>query len=176
MKIPSLLKLASVTSALMLSCLAQASETVKLEKVHLCCNSCVKGVDKAVSQVDGVTATSDKDEGTVILTAPDKATAQKAVDALVAGGYFGTTSDADIKVTSKTGAKGAKVAKITVANVHLCCDKCVKAVGKALESVDGVTGNTAVKKAETFEVTGNFNDQDVFTALQKAGLTGKEVK
>jgi len=52
--------------------------------------------------------------------------------------------------------------------------KCVKAVKEALDTVPGVTGNTAAKDAKTFEVTGDFNDTDVFAALQKAGLTGKE--
>ena len=176
MKKSIILKLSAFASAFMLGCLVQASETIKLESVHLCCNGCVKGVDKAVATVDGVTATSDKDAGTVTLTVPDKETGQKAVNALVAAGYFGTTSDAAIKVRGRTGAKGAKVEKITVTNVHLCCDKCVKAVAKALESVDGVKGNTAAKNAESFEVTGSFNDKEVFTALQKAGLTGKLAK
>src|SRR5258707_3512319 len=67
---------------------AEAADTsVKLSNVHLCCNSCVKGVDKALSGVTGATAQSDKDAGTVTITAPDKATAQKAVNALVAEGY-----------------------------------------------------------------------------------------
>jgi len=47
-------------------------------------------------------------------------------------------------------------------------------VGEALATVPGVTGNTAAKGAKSFEVTGNFNDQAVFDALQKAGLTGRE--
>jgi hypothetical protein len=36
-----------------------------------------------------------------------------------------------------------------------------------------VTGNTAAKGAKSFTVTGDFNDKQVFDALQKAGLTGK---
>jgi hypothetical protein len=42
-----------------------------------------------------------------------------------------------------------------------------------LADVPGVTTNNAVKNAKVFTVTGDFNDADVFTALQKAGLTGK---
>ena len=45
-----------------------------------------------------------------------------------------------------------------------------------MKSVSGVKAHTATKNAESFEVTGNFNDKDVLTALQKAGLTGKVVK
>src|SRR5213596_3512881 len=57
---------------------SQAADTsVKLSNVHLCCNGCVKGVDKALSGVTGVKAQSDKDAGTVTLNVPDKAAAQK---------------------------------------------------------------------------------------------------
>ena len=97
---------------------------------------------------------------------------QKAADALVAAGYFGKSSNPDIKVATDTGAKGEKVQSLKVEDVHLCCGKCVKAVNTALESVPGVKANTATKGAKSFEVTGDFNDQEVFAALQKAGLTG----
>jgi len=160
-----------VTAAL--TAFAQAESTVKLTGVHLCCNSCVKGVDKAVGTVTGVTAASDKEAGTVTLTAPDAATAQKAVDALVAAGYFGKSEDAAVKVSSETGAKDAKVSSLTVSDVHLCCPKCVKAVNAALGEVPGVTSNTAEKNATSFEIKGDFKPTDVFSSLQKAGLTGK---
>jgi copper chaperone CopZ len=97
---------------------------------------------------------------------------QKAVDALIKGGYWGESSDANIKISSSTGAKGDKVQALKVQGVHLCCAKCVKAVHKALADVPGVTGDTAAKGAESFNVTGDFKDSDVFAALRKAGLTG----
>jgi len=152
---------------------AQAADvSVKLTDVHLCCQSCVKGVQKAVSTVPGVTAAADMDDGTVSLTGPDTATVQKAVDALTSAGYFGKSSDASIKVNADTGAKGQKVQSLEVDGVHLCCGKCVKSVNTALGSVSGVTTNTATKGAKSFTVTGDFNEQEVFAALQKAGLTG----
>jgi hypothetical protein len=46
-------------------------------------------------------------------------------------------------------------------------------VDHAVKSVAGVKEQTATKGAKSFEVTGDFNDQEVFTALQKEGLTGK---
>ena len=152
---------------------AQAADvSVKLTDVHLCCQSCVKGVQKAVSTVPGVTAAADMDDGTVSLTGPDTATVQKSVDALTSAGYFGKSSDASIKVNADTGAKGQKVQSLEVDGVHLCCGKCVKSVNTALGSVSGVTTNTATKGAKSFTVTGDFNEQEVFAALQKAGLTG----
>src|SRR5882757_3162854 len=68
LKFPALvLSLALVPAAL-------AEVTVTLKDVHLCCDNCVKGVDKAVAPVAGVAAKSDKDESTVTITAPDQAT------------------------------------------------------------------------------------------------------
>jgi copper chaperone CopZ len=150
-----------------------ADVSVKLTDVHICCQNCIKGVQKAVGTVPGVTAEADMDEGTVSLVGPDTATVQKAVDALTAAGYFGKSSDPNIKVNAETGAKGQMVQSLQVEGVHLCCGKCVKSVNAALSSVTGVTTNTAAKGARSFTVTGNFNDKEVFDALQKAGLTGK---
>ena len=169
--------LASAVLALTLAVSTQAAESsVKLTDVHLCCQSCVKGVDKAVGKIEGVKATSDMDEKTVSLTGPDTATLQKAVDALVAAGYYGKSSDAAITVSSATGAKDQKVKSLEVNDVHLCCGSCVKAVSKALGSVSGVTGNTAAKGATTFTINGDFNDKEAMDALQKAGLTGHVAK
>jgi copper chaperone CopZ len=164
--------ISSLAVALAVTLSAAADTTVKLTDVHLCCQSCVKGVTKAVSTVDGVKAESSMDDHTVTLTAADTATIQKAVDALTAAGYYGKSSDSAVKVNGDTGAKGEKVTSLKVEDVHLCCGKCVKSVNTALSSVPGVTGNTAEKGAKSFTVTGDFNDKDVMDALQKAGLTG----
>ena len=166
---------ASVLVALALSAKA-ADTTVKLSNVHLCCDGCVKGIDKAVAKVTGAAAKSDKDAGTVAITAPDTATAQKAVDAIVAAGYFGKSGDDGIKVKPKSGAKKGKVQSLTVSGVHLCCGKCVTAATDALSKVSGVKGNTAAKGAESFTVTGDFNPKEVITALNKAGFAGKAAK
>ncbi|HWC58550.1 MAG TPA: hypothetical protein VHC44_02575 [Verrucomicrobiae bacterium] len=167
--------LASTLFALTIAA-AQADSSVKLTDVHLCCESCVKGVNKAVAKVSGVTAQSDMDDKTVSLTGPDTAAVQKAVDALVAAGYYGKSSDAAIKVSNETGAKDEKVKSLKVENVHLCCGSCVKAVNKALGSVSGVTGNDAKKGDTSFTINGDFNEKDAMDALQKAGLTGHVAK
>ena len=163
----TLLALLAITTA------SRAESTVKITGVHLCCKSCVTGVTKAVGKVSGATAACDAESETVTLTAPDAATAQKAADSLVAAGYFGKSSDPAIQLKDTSGAKDAKVSKLAVNDVHLCCKKCVTTVNKAISGVKGVTGNTAEKGAKTFEVTGDFNAKEVFTALQKEGLTGK---
>ena len=163
----------TLAATLALATFAQAESTVKITGVHLCCKSCVKGVEKAVGTVSGATSASDADASTVTITAADATTAQKAVDALVAAGYFGKSEDAAIKVSAATGAKDAKVSSLTISGVHLCCPKCVKAVNAALADVKGVESNTAVKNATSFDIKGDFNPTEVFAALQKAGLTGK---
>jgi periplasmic mercuric ion binding protein len=147
--------------------------TAKISEMHLCCKSCVTGVEKAVSKVPDAKAEVDQDAGTVTLSGPDGATVQKAADALVTAGYFGKTSEGSVKLANETGAKGEKVKSLKVEGVHLCCGKCVKAVDKAITSVPGVKSHTATKGAKSFEVTGDFNDKELMTALQKEGLTGR---
>lgn len=149
-----------------------ADVSTKLTDVHLCCPGCVKGVQKATGNITGVTADADKDSDTVSLSGPDTATVQKAVDALTAAGYYGKSSNPDIKVNADTGAKDEKVKSLKVEGLHLCCGKCVKSVGEALSTVPGVTGNTAAKGAKSFTISGDFNEKDAMAALQKAGLTG----
>jgi copper chaperone CopZ len=154
---------------------ASAEVSSKIGDVHLCCKGCVNGVEKAVGEVDGAKAAVDADAGTVTLSGPDAATVQKAADALVKAGYFGK-AESGVKLDSSTGATGHKVQSLRIEGAHLCCGKCVKAVDRAVKAVPGAKEHTAVKGAKTFEVTGDFNDQDFFTALQKEGLTGKIAK
>jgi mercuric ion binding protein len=166
----------ALTTLLALGLAVQAAETVRLSNVHLCCNACVKGVEKAVAGVKNLTAVVDKDGGTVALQAEDAATAQKGVDALVKAGYFGASDHKTVKPKADTGAPAGKVQTLKVEGVHLCCGSCVKAVNGAITKVKGVQAHTAVKNAKMFEVTGDFVAADVFAALQKAGLTGNAAK
>jgi len=154
---------------------AAAEVTSKISDVHLCCKGCVDGVDKAVNGVDGAKAAIDSDAGTVTLSGADKATVQKAADAMVKAGYFGK-SDGTVSLNSQTGASGQKVQSLKVEGAHLCCGKCVKAVDRAVKAVPGAKEHNAVKGAKSFEVTGDFNDKDLMTALQKEGITGRVAK
>jgi copper chaperone CopZ len=149
------------------------AEKVTLTGVHNCCKSCIKGIDKAVTSVSGATAEIDKDS--VTITAASTADAQKAVDALVAAGYTGTSGDAAVKVTPGTGPD-EKVSALTVSGVHLCCGKCVTAVEKAILSVTGTKSHNATKGADSFKVEGEFNGKALMVALAAAGFTGKAAK
>jgi copper chaperone CopZ len=173
------MKIIALAVGIMCACLVSVSAAevhAKISDVHLCCKGCVEGVEKAVAKVEGVKADVDQDDGTVTLTGPDAATLQKAADALIAAGYFGKCDEAGVKLSSVTGAKGEKVQSLKIEGVHLCCGKCVKAVDRAVKSVPGAKEHNAVKGAKSFEVTGDFNDQELFTALQKEGLTGRVAK
>lgn len=57
-KLPTL---AAFVVALLGAPLASADVNVKLNDVHLCCASCVKGVDKAIAPVSGASAKCDRD-------------------------------------------------------------------------------------------------------------------
>jgi copper chaperone CopZ len=153
---------------------ASADVTAKLTEVHMCCGSCVKLAQNTVTNLSGVSAVASMEDKTIVLTGPDTATVQKAANELTDAGFFGKSDNGDIKINAMTGAKGMKMQTLDVSNVHLCCPKCVTAVNKALTAVPGVEKTSAVKGAKTFTVTGDFSDTDIFAALQKAGLTGKE--
>ena len=168
--------IASVAAVALTLSVQAADVSAKITDTHVCCGSCVKAVAKILATVPGVTGAADQDTDSISLTGPDTATVQKATDALVAAGFYGKSSNPDIKIVSDTGAKGEKVKSLKIEDVHLCCPKCVKAVNEVLAGVPGVTGNDAAKGATSFTVTGDFNDKDVFDGLQKAGLTGKEAK
>lgn len=142
--------------------------TLTLTGAHVCCGSCVKGITATVASLSGVKAVGSTSDKTIAITAPDKATAQKAVDALTGAGFFGTSSDAAIKVNADTGATTGKVSSLAISNLHLCCGSCVTAVNDILKTVPGVTGNDAKVKATSFTVTGDFSPKAVMDAFQKA--------
>lgn len=165
--------LASFAAVLAVPSMSRAAAyTVTLSNVHICCDSCVDDAEKAANPIAGASAEADKDAKTITVTAPDRATAQKAVDALVAAGFYGKSSDPAITVSPET-ASDAMVSSLKVSGVHLCCKKCVTAVNKAVATVQGVTGTTASKNSDSFEITGNFNAKAVVAALNAAGFSAK---
>src|SRR5690349_1129025 len=100
-----LLTLCAMAAALVLTPAAQAETTVKLSDVHLCCNACVKGVDKALGKVSDVTTEIDKDAGTVVIKAQNDAAAQKAVKAMADAGYHGKADNTKFAMKDDSGAK-----------------------------------------------------------------------
>jgi copper chaperone CopZ len=151
--------------------LARADYSVTLSDVHVCCKGCVDDANDAV-QPSGATANIDRKKHEIKISAADQATAQKAVDALVSAGFYGKPSDSAIHLAD-TSAPSGEVHGLKVSGVHLCCKSCVKAVNGAVAKVSGVTGTTAQKDSDSFEIQGDFNAQDVIAALHAAGFSAK---
>lgn len=148
----------------------QAETKVELSGVHLCCGACVKAVAKTIAGVEGVQAKCDQDAETVTLTAVDDAAAQKALDALAAAGFHGTTGNDKLVIKDDSGAKPGKVKKIEVSGVHNCCGGCTNRIKSALKDVSGAIGSSVKSKETTFTVEGDFDATDLVKALNEAGF------
>jgi mercuric ion binding protein len=160
----------------MLGAAALAETKVEVANVHLCCPACVKGVAAALKGVEGVTGVCDQKAKTVTLTAPDDATAQKAVEALADAGFHGQVETKAVHFPRDSGATKGKVSSLTLTGVHNCCGACNKAIKTAVKKVPGVTGDTAKPKSDTFEVTGDYEATELIRELHAAGFHVKVKK
>ena len=116
---------------------------VQLKGVHLCCGGCTDAVAAAVESVPGVTCQCDMENGTVTLTAKDHAVAQKALDAIAAAGLHGETGDRHLVMRAEHNIPPGKVRRLTVSGIHNCCEPCYESIKGAINTVEGVTGDTA---------------------------------
>lgn len=162
---------------LTLTSLAGAAETkVTMKGVHNCCKSCSNGIIKAGTSVKDVTVTTEEDSVTIV--AKSSADAKKVVKAIMAAGYYGTTDAKEEAPKSglpprpEPAKADKKLTSATVTGTHMCCGKCVKAATAAVESVAGVTKANIVAKEPTFTVEGNFSQNELLAALEKAGFEG----
>ena len=146
---------------------------VELRGVHLCCQGCVNAADAALMSVEGVNSRCDMDNGTVTFTAGDAAAAQKALDALAAAGFHGSTGSNQLAMKAVSGIPQGKVKSRKVSGIHNCCGPCCEAIKGAIATVDGVTGDTARPRATTFEVTGDFDAAALVKALNAAGFSAR---
>jgi copper chaperone CopZ len=175
----NLSRLAAVTglaAVLALAGAARAETKIELKGTHLCCPACVKAVDGILKKVDGVTGKCDRETSTVTITAKDDAAAKKALEALAEGGFYGDTGNKDLAIKDDSGATKGKVKTLTVTGIHDCCGQCNNKIKAALKKVEGVTGDTARAKSDTFEITGDFDAADVVKALNAAGFHVKVKK
>jgi len=173
MKLKSVLLAAALGLAAGAVSARAADYSVTLAKVHLCCDSCVDGANDAIAAVAGASLDADKAAKSITITAPDVATAQKAVDALITAGYTGVPSDPAIHIAAAANVPAGEVSALTLSNVHLCCKKCVTSFNAAIAKVPGIAGSTAAKDANSFVITGRFNAQAVMAALNAAGFSAK---
>ncbi len=152
---------------------ARAETKVELKGVHLCCPGCAKAAEGILANVEDVKGTCDVKKKTVTITSKDTQSAQKALDALAAGGFHGDTGNNDLTVKDDSGAPQGKVKSLTLTGVHNCCGQCCKAIKTAVKKVNGVTDDTAKPKANTFTVSGDFDAGELVKALNAAGFHAK---
>jgi len=160
----------SLCSLLILTSAAQAETKVELKGVHLCCPACAKGVGDILKTVEAVKATCDTKKKTVTITAADDKAAQRALDALAAGGFHGDTGNTDLAMKDDSGAQQGKVKSLTLTGAHNCCGACCKAIKSTVKKVEGVSDDTAKPKANTFTVSGDFDAAELVKALNAAGF------
>ena len=146
---------------------------VELRGVHLCCQGCVNAADAALMSVEGVNSRCDTENGTVTFTASDAAAAQKALDALAAAGFHGSTGNNRLAMRAVSDIPQGKVKTLKVSGIHNCCGPCCEAIKGAIATVEGVTGDTAQPRATSFEVTGDFHAADLVRALNSAGFSAQ---
>ncbi len=165
--------LTTAVAALVWTAPVGAAETkVELKNVHMCCEGCADEVEAILKKVEGVTSvTCDQKAGTARFSAADVKAAQRALDALAAGGFHGDTGGAkDYAFKDDSGVKPGKVKSLTVTGFHNSCPGCVKSFREAIKGVKGITGDNAKSKVTTAEVTGEFDASELVKALNKAGF------
>jgi copper chaperone CopZ len=148
---------------------ARAETKVELKGVHLCCGACLKAV-AGIAKAEGFTVKCDQKNKTVTITAADDAAAQKALDALAAGGFHGDTGNKDLAIKDDSVTPKGKVKSLEVTGAHNCCGACCMAIKKTVKKVDGVKSDTAKPKATTFKVEGDFDAAELIKALNDAGF------
>jgi copper chaperone CopZ len=169
-----------VTAAVLLlagstSAVIRAEEKVEVKGVHLCCNNCVKSVAGILKKVEGVAdAKCDRATKTVTFTAKDAETAQKAVESLTRGGFFGSaTCDGKalkFKVEVGLPPKG-KVNTVTVNDVHVCCNSCRKAIQKLFPGATITYEGKGAQRNVTIAAD-NLEPDTVLRTLNVAGFHG----
>lgn len=149
--------------------MAAPESKVEVKNVHICCGACEKAVGKILDEA-GVKGTCDKKTKTISFTAADEKAAQKALDALAAGGFHGDTGSKELAIKDDSGAKEGKVTSATVKGFHNCCPACCKAIKAVLGKVEGVESEDTKPKETSCTVKGNFDPAKLVKALNDAGF------
>lgn len=171
------MKKLTLLSLFALAAFARAETTITMTGVHNCCGSCSKGITNAALSVSkDIVVDAPAKTTTVKITTKKKTDAKKAVEAIIAAGYFGKVEgeESESKSATKPAAAKpeAKLTKATVSGVHLCCQKCADAASNAVKTVAGITKSEIASKAESFTVEGEFTKSELTAALNAAGFAG----
>jgi copper chaperone CopZ len=123
------LVLAAVIVAVVGVAPAGADEKTEVKGPHICCPMCAKSVEAILGKVEGVSEVKcSVPNKTVTFNATNKATAEKALDALYTGGFAGTAKFGDAAITRPAPKVEGKGNEVVVKGVHSCCGMCVKAI------------------------------------------------
>src|SRR6185312_7884033 len=99
--------------------MATRTETeVELTGVHLCCQGCVNAANAALRSVEGVGFRCDMWNRTVTLTTGDAEAARKALDALAAAGFYGTSDHVNLAMKPVGDVPEGKVKRVAVSGIH----------------------------------------------------------
>lgn len=151
--------------------------TITLSEVHLCCRDCEEAVTNVAENETtpvpaGVTLTPNRKEETIVISAPSGEAAQVALRSVLEAGFYGKSDNETVKIADLK-PDDSTTDTMVVRNVHLCCGGCVKAFGRAVESVDGVKSHGAETGSTRVTVAGkDFKAYEVMQALREAGFGG----
>lgn len=148
---------------------ALAETKVTVSDTHLCCAQCLRGVEAALKDVQGVKHTSSQQAKTIEIVADSDEAAQKALDALADAGFYGKLNNDKLKFKA-VPASDTTVEKVELTGIHNCCGACTNAIKKAVASASGVSGTNIKNRDTTFTVEGKFKPADVVKALLDAGF------
>jgi copper chaperone CopZ len=152
---------------------ARADDKAEIKGPHICCPMCVKSVEGILGKVEGVAKVEcSVPNKTVTFTAKDKATAEKALDAMIAGGFSGTCKFGDATITRPAAKVEGKGDEVVVKGVHACCRQCTNAITGLFPDAKVGFGGTGVQRDVT--ITGKDLDfAVVMKALIDKGFSGK---
>jgi len=86
---------------------------------------------------------------------------------------MGPSNNHQLTMRAASDIPAGKVKSLKVSGIHNCCGPCCTAIKEAINTVQGVTGNTAKPRVTNFEVSGDFSAADLVKALNSAGFSAQ---
>ncbi len=147
-----------------------------MKNAHVCCAACVKAVEKALGDVEGVTnGTANQKAKTISFEATDQKAAQRGIAALAKAGFHGAASHGDrlLKFPQPKVKKGETADSVTFTGVHLCCGACETGAKESLKDVKNIKEINVDRKAKTVTITGKGIDVlEAIAAFNDGGFHG----
>lgn len=177
-----LLRWLTVCSALLAPAGALAADEIKTELsgLHLCCGGCTAALEKALSEVSGVSdIVVQQDDAAATFVAADAAAAQAALKAVGKAGFGAAVKQQGKAVDFPVEklAKDQTANHVTFEGLHLCCKGCVRSVLEAFAGAPEVAAVDCDLKKRTLTLTGEgISLPAVQKRLVEAGFYGTVAK